>query len=47
MMKTKKETAIKALKAAFPQTIPILAGYVFLSIAYGVYMNAFPKFSPK
>jgi len=41
MMETKKETAIKALKAAFPQTIPILAGYVFLSIAYGVYMNAF------
>ncbi len=40
-METTKETAIKALKAAFPQTIPIMAGYVFLSIAYGVYMNAF------
>jgi len=40
-VETTKETAIKALKAAFPQTIPIMAGYVFLSIAYGVYMNAF------
>ncbi|MFA6982830.1 MAG: AzlC family ABC transporter permease [Sedimentibacter sp.] len=40
-METKKETVIKAFKAAFPLTIPILAGYVFLGIAYGVYMNAF------
>ena len=40
-METKKETIIKAAGAAFPQTIPILAGYVFLSIAYGIYMNAF------
>lgn len=29
----------KALKAAFPYTIPIFAGFVFLGIAYGIYMN--------
>lgn len=29
----------KALKAAFPYTIPIFAGFWFLGIAYGVYMN--------
>lgn len=29
----------KALKAAFPHTIPIFAGFWFLGIAYGVYMN--------
>lgn len=28
----------KAFKAALPNTIPILAGYIFLGIAYGVYM---------
>lgn len=29
----------KALKAAFPHTIPIFAGFIFLGIAYGIYMN--------
>lgn len=29
----------KALKAAFPYTIPIMAGFWFLSFAYGIYMN--------
>lgn len=29
----------KALKAAFPHTIPILAGFWFLGLAYGIYMN--------
>lgn len=29
----------KALKAAFPYTIPIFAGFWFLGIAYGIYMN--------
>jgi 4-azaleucine resistance transporter AzlC len=29
----------KALKAAFPHTIPIFAGFWFLGLAYGVYMN--------
>lgn len=31
---------IKALKAAFPHTIPVLTGYMFLGIAYGVLMNS-------
>lgn len=31
---------IKALKAAFPHTIPIFAGFWFLGLAYGIYMNA-------
>ena len=30
----------KALKAAFPYTVPIFAGFWFLGIAYGIYMNA-------
>lgn len=30
----------KALKAAFPHTIPIFAGFCFLGCAYGIYMNA-------
>lgn len=30
----------KALKAAFPQTIPIFTGFCFLGLAYGIYMNA-------
>lgn len=29
----------KALKAAFPHTVPILAGFLFLGAAYGIYMN--------
>lgn len=29
----------KALKAAFPHTLPILAGFSFLGLAYGIYMN--------
>lgn len=29
----------KALKAAFPHTLPILAGFSFLGMAYGIYMN--------
>ncbi|MET3291172.1 UNVERIFIED_CONTAM: 4-azaleucine resistance transporter AzlC [Brevibacillus sp. OAP136] len=29
-----------ALRAAFPPTIPILAGFLFLGIAYGIYMDA-------
>ncbi len=30
----------KALRAAFPHTLPILAGFWFLGLAYGIYMNA-------
>ena len=29
-----------AFKAAFPKTIPIMAGFLFLGFSYGVYMNA-------
>ncbi len=28
-----------ALKAAFPHTLPILAGFLFLGMTYGIYMN--------
>ena len=28
-----------ALKAAFPHTIPIFAGFWFLGMTYGIYMN--------
>ncbi len=30
---------IRAFKAAFPHTLPILAGFGFLGFSYGVYMN--------
>lgn len=30
----------RALAAAFPQTIPILTGFLFLGFTYGVYMRA-------
>ncbi|WP_455600293.1 azaleucine resistance protein AzlC [Cloacibacillus sp.] len=42
------ETMKKAFKAAFPYTIPIFAGFLFLGIAYGIYMNAsgFPAVYP-
>ena len=31
---------IKALKAAFPKTIPVMTGYIFLGIAFGILLNA-------
>ncbi|MGN0650878.1 MAG: AzlC family ABC transporter permease [Oscillospiraceae bacterium] len=42
-----KEKGIKtkALKAAFPYTVPILTGFLFLGTAYGIYMNT-AGFSP-
>lgn len=33
----KKNKQKAALKAAFPHTIPVMAGYVFLGITYGIY----------
>jgi len=30
----------RALKAAFPHTLPVMAGYVFLGMTYGVFMDA-------
>ena len=38
--KTHDRKAFKALKWAFPYTIPIFAGFWFLGIAYGIYANA-------
>ena len=35
-----KEDLIKALKYSFPITVPVLIGYLFLSIAYGILMKA-------
>lgn len=40
-----KGIKIKALKAAFPYTVPILTGFLFLGTAYGIYMNT-AGFSP-
>ena len=37
-MKQKNKIA-KAFYTAFPYTVPICAGFVFLGIAYGIYMN--------
>lgn len=34
------EEKIKALKAAFPHTIPVFTGFIFLGIAYGILMDA-------
>lgn len=38
VMKLKEKT--KALKAAFPHTIPVFTGFTFLGIAYGLLMNS-------
>ena len=37
-----------ALKAAFPHTIPVMTGYLFLGTAYGIFMktSGFPWFFP-
>lgn len=34
-----KDAVMKALRCAFPYTIPIMAGFLFLGITYGIYMN--------
>ena len=38
----------RAFKAAFPYTVPIFAGFWFLGITYGIYMNVsgFPFWYP-
>lgn len=38
----------KAFRAAFPQTLPILAGFAFLGMAYGLFMKSagFPAIYP-
>ncbi len=35
----KKEIIRKAFSAAFPKTIPILMGFLFLGMSYGIYMR--------
>ena len=39
VMQSKGKIIKNALKCAFPYTIPIFAGFWFLGLAYGVYMN--------
>ena len=34
-----KDNFLSALKAAFPYTVPVMTGYLFLGISYGIYMN--------
>ena len=38
-VKDKNTTWLRALKAAFPHTVPIFAGFWFLGLTYGIYMN--------
>ena len=35
----KNSEKIKALRAAFPYTLPIMAGFLFLGASYGILMN--------
>lgn len=39
-MKNEKKILLRALKAALPHNIPVIAGFTFLGIAYGVLMSA-------
>ena len=43
-----KNKCLTALRAAFPYTIPIFAGFTFLGLTYGIYMNVsgFPFWYP-
>lgn len=34
-----RQVILNSLKAAFPKTLPIMAGYTFLGLTYGIYMN--------
>ena len=38
-MRSNKGIRTKAFRAAFPYTLPILAGFLFLGATYGIYMN--------
>ena len=40
MENVKKGVHIPAIKAAFPHTIPIMAGFLFLGASYGVMMSS-------
>ena len=39
MEQTQKNPAMKALRAAFPHTVPVLAGFLVLGAAYGMLMQ--------
>ncbi len=41
MTQQKQQTIKQAFQAAFPYTIPIFAGFWFLGMTYGIYMNVF------
>ena len=47
-MQNKRTTKLRALRAAFPHTIPIMAGFLFLGMTYGVFMvqSGFPFWYP-
>lgn len=38
-MNEKKDIIKNSFKAAFPQTLPIFAGFMFLGMSYGIYMK--------
>lgn len=38
-MQITRQRIFLAFRAAFPKTLPILAGFLFLGISYGIYMN--------
>lgn len=44
----KNKRILKAMQCAFPKTLPILTGFWFLGMAYGIYMNVsgFPFWYP-
>lgn len=48
MKDNNKHKLLTAFKAAFPHTIPIMTGFLFLGMAYGIYMNVsgFPFIYP-
>ena len=48
MIHQKSGVRLRAFRAALPHTIPILAGYLFLGMTYGVYMvqSGFPFWVP-
>lgn len=39
-MERKENIKLKALKAAFPHTLPILAGFFVLGMGYGIYLSS-------
>lgn len=47
-MQNKQNIKRRALRAAFPHTIPIMAGFLFLGMTYGVFMvqSGFPFWYP-